>query len=115
MTAIRTLPLPSGREIPILGQGTWRMAENSARRKTEIAALQLGLDLGMSLIDTAEMYGEGAAEELIGEAIRGRRAEVFLVSKVYPHNATRQGAIRACERSLRRLRTTALARPGSVD
>lgn len=81
------------------------MAENSARRKTEIAALQLGLDLGMSLIDTAEMYGEGAAEELIGEAIAGRRAEVFLVSKVYPHNATRQGAIQACERSLRRLRT----------
>jgi diketogulonate reductase-like aldo/keto reductase len=81
------------------------MAENSARRKTEIAALQLGLDLGLSLIDTAEMYGEGAAEELIGEAIAGRRAEVFLVSKVYPHNATRQGAIRACERSLRRLRT----------
>jgi diketogulonate reductase-like aldo/keto reductase len=103
--SIRTLPLPSGREIPILGQGTWRIAENSAKRKTEIAALQLGLDLGMSLIDTAEMYGEGAAEELIGEAIAGRRAEVFLVSKVYPHNATRQGAIQACERSLRRLQT----------
>ena len=105
MNPIRTLPLPSGREIPILGQGTWRMAENSASRKTEIAALQLGLDLGMSLIDTAEMYGEGAAEELIGEAIAGRRAEVFLVSKVYPHNATREGAIQACERSLRRLQT----------
>jgi diketogulonate reductase-like aldo/keto reductase len=81
------------------------MAEDSAKRKSEIAALQLGLDLGISLIDTAEMYGEGAAEELIGEAIKGRRAEVFLVSKVYPHNATRQGAIQACERSLRRLRT----------
>jgi diketogulonate reductase-like aldo/keto reductase len=105
MTAIRMLPLPSRRDIPVLGQGTWRMAENPAKRKTEIAALQLGLDLGMSLIDTAEMYGEGAAEELIGEAIAGRRAEVFLVSKVYPHNATRQGAIQACERSLRRLRT----------
>ena len=81
------------------------MAEDPVKRSTEIAALQLGLDLGMSLIDTAEMYGEGAAEELIGEAIKGRRAEVFLVSKVYPHNATRQGAIQACERSLRRLRT----------
>jgi diketogulonate reductase-like aldo/keto reductase len=102
---MKTLPLPSGRKIPILGQGTWRMAENPAKRKSEIAALQLGLDLGMSLIDTAEMYGEGAAEELIGEAIAGRRVEVFLVSKVYPHNATQQGAIQACERSLRRLQT----------
>ena len=102
---MKTLPLPSGRKIPILGQGTWRMAENPAKRKMEIAALRLGLDVGMSLIDTAEMYGEGAAEELIGEAIAGRRAEVFLVSKVYPHNATQQGAIQACERSLRRLQT----------
>jgi len=102
---MKTLPLPSGRKIPILGQGTWRMAENPVKRKAEIAALQFGLDLGISLIDTAEMYGEGAAEELIGEAIAGRRAEVFLVSKVYPHNATRQGAIQACERSLRRLQT----------
>lgn len=102
---MKALPLPSGRKIPILGQGTWGMAENPAKRKAEIAALQLGLDLGMSLIDTAEMYGEGAAEELIGEAIAGRRAEVFLVSKVYPHNATRQGTIQACERSLRRLQT----------
>ena len=102
---MKTLPLPSGRKIPILGQGTWRMAENPAKRKMEISALRLGLDVGMSLIDTAEMYGEGAAEELIGEAIAGRRAEVFLVSKVYPHNATQQGAIQACERSLRRLQT----------
>jgi diketogulonate reductase-like aldo/keto reductase len=97
--------LPSGRPIPVLGQGTWLMGENHRNRGIEIAALRLGLDLGMTLIDTAEMYGEGAAEELIGEAIRGLRAEVFLVSKVYPHNATRQGTIRACERSLRRLRT----------
>jgi len=97
--------LPSGRPIPVLGQGTWLMGENHRNRGIEIAALRLGLELGMTLIDTAEMYGEGAAEELIGEAIRGRRAEVFLVSKVYPHNATRQGAIQACERSLRRLRT----------
>jgi diketogulonate reductase-like aldo/keto reductase len=102
---MKTLPLPSGRKIPILGQGTWRMAKNPAKRKAEIAALQLGLDLGMSLIDTAEMYGEGATEELIGEAIAGRRVEVFLVSKVYPHNATQQGVIQACERSLRRLQT----------
>ncbi|MGZ4985427.1 MAG: aldo/keto reductase, partial [Chthoniobacterales bacterium] len=102
---MKTLPLPSGRKIPILGQGTWGMAENPIKRKAEMAALQLGLDLGISLIDTAEMYGEGAAEELIGEAIAGRRAEVFLVSKVYPHNATQQGAIQACERSLRRLQT----------
>ena len=101
----KTLPLPSGRRIPILGQGTWRMAEDPAKRDEEIAALRLGLDLGMTLIDTAEMYGEGAAEELIGEAIAGRRDEVFLVSKVYPHNATRTGAAQACERSLRRLRT----------
>jgi diketogulonate reductase-like aldo/keto reductase len=105
MNAVPTLPLPSGREIPVLGQGTWRMAEEPAKRPTEIAALRLGLDLGMTLIDTAEMYGEGAAEELIGEAIKGRRAEVFLVSKVYPHNATRRGAIAACQRSLKRLGT----------
>jgi diketogulonate reductase-like aldo/keto reductase len=91
--------------MPILGQGTWRMAEDPSKREMEIAALRLGLELGMTLIDTAEMYGEGAAEELVGEAIAGRRAEVFLVSKVYPHNATRHGAIHACERSLRRLRT----------
>lgn len=102
---IRTTLLPSGRPIPVLGQGTWRMAESASRRKSEIAALRLGLDLGMALIDTAEMYGEGAAEELVGEAIADRRAEVFLVTKVYPHNATRRGAIEACTRSLRRLKT----------
>jgi diketogulonate reductase-like aldo/keto reductase len=105
MSSVPTLPLPSGREIPVLGQGTWRMAEDPAKRKTEIAALRLGLDLGMTLIDTAEMYGEGAAEELIGEVIADRRPEVFLVSKVYPHNATRRGAVAACQRSLKRLRT----------
>jgi diketogulonate reductase-like aldo/keto reductase len=79
------------------------MGEDPAERETEIAALRLGLELGMTLIDTAEMYGEGAAEELIGEAIADRRTDVFLVSKVYPHNATRQGTVQACERSLRRL------------
>jgi diketogulonate reductase-like aldo/keto reductase len=81
------------------------MGEDWKTRETEIVALRLGLDLGMTLIDTAEMYGEGAAEELVGDAIAGRRAEVFLVSKVYPHNATRTGMIAACDRSLRRLRT----------
>src|SRR5882724_7501115 len=79
---IRTLPLPTGRPIPVLGQGTWRMGEDPAKRQSEIDALRLGLDLGMMLIDTAEMYGEGAAEELIGEAIADRRAEVFLVTKM---------------------------------
>jgi diketogulonate reductase-like aldo/keto reductase len=97
--------LPSGKEVPVLGQGTWKMGEDSAKRLSEIAALRLGLDLGMTLIDTAEMYGQGGSEELIAEAIDGRRADIFLVSKVYPHNATRQGAVAACDRSLRRLKT----------
>ena len=99
------LSLPSGRSIPVLGQGTWRMGENSSRRLAEIAALRFGLDLGMTLIDTAEMYGQGSAEEIVAEAIHGKRAEVFLVSKVYPHNASLHGTAEACERSLRRLRT----------
>jgi len=89
----------------VLGQGTWRMGEDPAKRKTEIAALRYGLDLGMGLIDTAEMYGEGEAERLLGEAIAGRREEVFLVSKVYPHNATLSGTSAACHRSLKRLGT----------
>jgi diketogulonate reductase-like aldo/keto reductase len=102
---IRALTLPSGRSIPVLGQGTWGMGESRAQRQAEIAALRLGLDLGMTLIDTAEMYGEGGAEEVVAEAIMGRRPEVFLVSKVYPHNATRRGAVEACDRSLQRLKT----------
>lgn len=89
----------------MLGQGTWCMAEKPRRRADEIAALRLGIDLGMSLIDTAEMYGGGAAEELVGEAIAGRRNQVFLVSKVLPDNASRRDMVAACERSLRRLRT----------
>jgi len=105
MKAINKLSLPSKREIPVLGQGTWMMGESRAKRKAEVSALRLGLDLGMTLIDTAEMYGEGEAEEIVGEAIAGRRDEVFLVSKVYPHNATSAGAVAACERSLRRLKT----------
>jgi len=97
--------LPSGKTVPALGQGTWMMGEQASQRKAEIEALRLGLDLGMTLIDTAEMYGEGGAEEVVGEAMRGRREEVYLVSKVYPHNATRRGMIAACERSLKLLRT----------
>jgi len=81
------------------------MGEDRSKRKTEVSALRLGIELGMTLIDTAEMYGEGGAEEVIGEVIKGRRGQVFLVSKVYPHNATRKGTIQACERSLRRLQT----------
>jgi diketogulonate reductase-like aldo/keto reductase len=102
---LRTLQLPNGDRIPVLGQGTWEMGEDPADRAEELRALRLGLDLGMTLIDTAEMYGDGAAEDLVAEAIAGRRAEVFLVSKVLPSNATRHGTIEACERSLRRLRT----------
>jgi len=105
MTKLR---LPDGTEIPTLGQGTWHMGENAARRREEAAALRLGLDLGMSLIDTAEMYGEGGAEEVVAEAIAGRRQDVFLVSKVYPHNAGGRKLEAACERSLKRLRVEAI-------
>ena len=97
-----------GAEVCALGQGTWEMAEDASRRADEIRSLQTGLDLGLNLIDTAEMYGEGAAETLVGEAIAGRRDEVFLVSKVYPHNATRAGVQAACARSLKRLKTDRL-------
>src|SRR5262245_38889179 len=105
---MRTIPLPSGEEIPVLGQGTWQLGEDPRRRAAEVAALRAGLDLGMTLIDTAEMYGDGAAEELVGQVIAGRRDEVFLVSKVLPHHATRRGTIAACEGSLRRLGTDRL-------
>jgi diketogulonate reductase-like aldo/keto reductase len=101
----QTVLLPAGEAIPALGQGTWQMAEDTSRRTQEINALRLGLELGMTLIDTAEMYGEGAAEELVAEAIARRRDEVFLVSKVYPHHASRSGVVQACERSLKRLQT----------
>ncbi|MFI9610103.1 aldo/keto reductase [Streptomyces sp. NPDC052023] len=104
----RTIALPSGEEIAALGQGTWYLGEDPARREQEIAALRLGVDLGMTVVDTAEMYGDGASEELVGEALRGRRAEVFLVSKVLPGHATRKGTVAACEGSLRRLRTERL-------
>jgi diketogulonate reductase-like aldo/keto reductase len=105
---MRTVRLPSGRTMPALGQGTWNMGESRSARGAEVAALQLGLDLGMALIDTAEMYGDGGAEEVVGAAIAGRRDAVFLVSKVYPHNATVSGVRQACERSLRRLGTDRL-------
>lgn len=102
---MRTVSLPDGERVPALGLGTWHMGENAGQRAREADALRLGLDLGLSLIDTAEMYGEGGAEEVVADAIKGRRDEVFVVSKVYPHNASRQGAIEACERSLARLRS----------
>ena len=102
---MRTISLPSGDQIPVLGQGTWGLAESRARRSSEIAALRRGLDIGMNLIDTAEMYANGDAEILVGEAIAGRREEVFLVTKVWPHHATREGTVQACQGSLRRLNT----------
>ncbi len=108
MTPIPTLDLPDGTPIPRLGLGTWRMGENKRGRASEVAALRLGLDLGFTLIDTAEMYGEGGAEEVIAEAIAGRRDGLFVVSKVYPHNASRAGVVEACERSLKRLKTDTL-------
>src|SRR5687768_5113526 len=100
-----TVTLPSGEQVPQLGQGTWRMGESAHNRKQEVAALSLGLDLGMTLIDTAEMYAEGGAEKVVAEAVAGRSDEVFLVSKVLPENATRAGTTAACERSLKRLKT----------
>lgn len=102
---MRRLVLPDGSQIPVIGQGTWRMGEIPARRGTEVAALQAGIDLGLTLIDTAEMYGNGGAEDVVGEAMKGRRDQVYLVSKVLPGNASRTGTIKACERSLQHLKT----------
>jgi aldehyde reductase len=102
---MRQVRLPSGELVPSLGQGSWYMGEDRSARKAEVTALQLGLDLGLTLIDTAEMYAEGGAEEVVGEALAGRREQAFLVSKVYPHNASRLGVATACERSLKRLKT----------
>lgn len=101
--AAHVIELPSGQTMAALGQGTWYLGERSARRRDEIAALRTGLDLGLTMIDTAEMYGDGASEELVGEAIAGRRADVFLVDKVVPSNASRRGTVQACRRSLQRL------------
>ena len=102
---MKTVVLPDGERVPALGQGTWNMGDDRARRSAEIAALQCGIDLGLTLIDTAEMYGDGRSEQLIAEAIAGRRDEVFIVSKVLPNNASRRGTAAACERSLKHLKT----------
>lgn len=105
---MKTVTFPDGEQVPALGQGTWMMGEDRSRRASEIAALRAGVELGMTLIDTAEMYGDGAAERLIGEALGDRRDELFLVSKAYPHNASRQRLAAACEASLQRLGTDRL-------
>jgi diketogulonate reductase-like aldo/keto reductase len=102
---MKTVRLPSGELVPALGMGTWHIGDSRQTRAEEIATLREGLDLGLRLIDTAEMYGEGASEELVGEGIAGRRDDAFIVSKVYPHNASRKGVVAACERSLKRLGT----------
>jgi diketogulonate reductase-like aldo/keto reductase len=104
-TTIRAVSLPNGGTVPALGLGTWYLGEQSARRATELAALRTGIESGLTLIDTAEMYGGGAAEELVSEAIAGRRDSVYLVSKVVPSHATRRGTVEACQASLRRLGT----------
>src|SRR5262252_2880713 len=105
---MRTVTLKAGGTVPVLGLGTWHMGERRSERAAEVRAIKLGLELGLSLIDTAEMYGEGVAEEIVGEAIGGVRDGIYLVSKVYPHNASRKGAVAACERSLKRLKTDRL-------
>jgi diketogulonate reductase-like aldo/keto reductase len=105
---MRTIALKTGEKVPVLGLGTWRMGERASERAAEVEAVRLGLELGIRLIDTAEMYGEGKAEEIVGEAMGRLREELYLVSKVYPHNASRKGAIAACERSLKRLATDRL-------
>ncbi|MFC3229927.1 aldo/keto reductase [Marinibaculum pumilum] len=105
---IATVALPGGMRVPVLGQGSWGMGEDASVREAEIAALQAGIDLGMTLIDTAEMYADGSAEQVVAAAIDGRRDAVFLVSKVLPEHADRDGTIAACEGSLKRLRTDRL-------
>jgi len=105
MNPMRTTTLPGGTAVPLLGQGTWRMGEDREHRRREVSALRTGMELGMTLIDTAEMYADGGAERVVGEAIRGRRDDVFIVSKVYPQNATPERMRKACERSLKRLGT----------
>lgn len=119
MRMMKRITLPCGETVAALGQGTWNIGDDPARRAAEIASLRRGLDLGLTLIDTAEMYGDGRSERLIGEAIAGRRDEVFLVSKVYPHNASKRAMAASCEASLKRLNTDRidlylLHWPGSV-
>jgi len=105
---MKRVVLPCGESVPALGQGTWNVGDDPAKRKNELEALQRGIDLGLTLIDTAEMYGDGRSESLVGEAIAGRRGDVFLVSKVYPHHASKQAMPRSCEASLRRLGVEAI-------
>ena len=100
---MRSCKMPSGNEMPVFGIGTWRMGENGRKRAQELDAVKHALELGYPMIDTAEMYGDGGAEEIVGEALAGVRQRPFIVSKVYPHNATRSGTIAACERSLKRM------------
>ena len=100
---MRSLDLTDGASVPVFGLGTWRMGEHRDRFESEIGVIREAIDMGVTLIDTAEMYGEGGAEEVIGAAIQGRRDGLFLVSKFYPHNASRSGVIEACDRSLRRM------------
>jgi len=105
---MKTVQLPDGERVPSLGQGTWRIGEKKKAHADEVAALRLGIDLGMRLIDTAEMYGEGGAEKVVADAVAGQRDRVFVVTKVYPHNASRTDLPKACERSLKRLRIDAI-------
>lgn len=105
---MKTIVLPDGQRVPALGQGTWRMGENTRAQKDEVAVLRLGIELGMTLIDTAEMYGEGGAEKVVADAIEDQRNRVFVVTKAYPHNASRTELPKACERSLKRLRIDAI-------
>lgn len=105
---MKTIQFSDGTAVPVIGQGTWKMGEGERDRTEEVAALRAGIELGLGLIDTAEMYGEGAAEEVVADAIEGWRDRVFLVTKVYPQNASRRGLPAACERSLKRLRTEAI-------
>ncbi|EIC83411.1 aldo/keto reductase [Serratia sp. M24T3] len=104
----KTVQFPDGTRVPAVGQGTWFMGERESEFRSEVKALQQGIDLGLTLIDTAEMYADGGAERVVGEAIAGRRDEVYLVSKVYPQNAGGDRAIKACEQSLQRLKTDSL-------
>src|ERR1700738_4768362 len=104
-TELPTVTLPGGERVPALGQGTWHMGEDRRRAAEEASAVRLGIELGMTLIDTAEMYGGGGAEEMVARAAEGVRDDLFIVSKVYPHNASRTGVVAACERSLKRLGT----------
>ncbi len=105
---MKTVSLRDGERVAVLGQGTWRMGENTRAHKDEVAALRLGIELGMTLIDTAEMYGDGGAEKVVADAIDGQRDRVFVVTKVYPHNASRTELPKACNRSLKRLRIDAI-------